>query len=186
MHNKVGRPKNIYYDELQQYDFPDGKYLERVADKFTPLIGLFMIKFSYLEHDLNLAIADIFGDDYHSTGFVVIEKLTMANKIDMFNKMYANLEFCTDQKSKTVLNKIVEEITILNTFRNNIVHANWQTLTKAGFVRSKIVVDNQDGLVKFKNVEMQPKIIRQMIRRIDKLLDHLYEYKEKVFNNLYA
>ena len=41
----------------------------------------------------------------------------------------------------------------------------------------------RSGLVKFKNVEMQPKIIRQMIRRIDKLLDHLYEYKEKVFNN---
>jgi hypothetical protein len=177
---------NIYYDELKQYDFPDGEYLERVVDKLTPLIGLFLVKFSYLEHDLNLAIADIFGDDYHATGFVVIEKLTMANKIDMFNKMYANLEFCTDQKSKTVLNTIRDDISTLNTFRNNIVHANWQTLTKAGFVRSKIVVDNQDGLVKFKNVEMQPKIIRQMIRKIDKLLDHLYDYKEKVFNNLYA
>ena len=96
----------ICYDELQQYDFPDDEYLERVAYKFTPLIGFFMIKFSYLEHDLNLAIADIFGDDYHSIGFVVIEKLTMANKIDMFNKMYANLEFCTDQKSKTLLNPV--------------------------------------------------------------------------------
>jgi len=163
--------KSNYYDELEQYDFPDDEYFEIVVNKLTPLIGLFMARFSYFEHDLNIAIADIFGDDYHSTGFVVIEKLTMSNKIDMFSKMYANLEFCTDNKSKTILDKIREEIGILNIFRNNIVHANWQTLTKAGFVRSKIVVDNQDGLVKFKNVEMNSKIIRQMIRRTDKLID---------------
>ena len=173
-----------YYDELEQYDFPDGEYLERVVDKITPLIGLFMVKFSFLEHDLNLAIADIFGDDYHSTGYVVIEKLTVANKIDMFSKMYANLEFHTDQKGKAILNTIREDITAVNTFRNAIVHANWQTLTKAGFVRSKIVVDNQDGLVKFKNVEMTPKIIRQMIRKIDKLIDHIDDYKGKVLSNL--
>jgi len=45
-------------------------------------------------------------------------------------------------------------------FRNNMVHAHWQTITRDGFVRTKIVVDNQDGYVKFKNTQITPKIIR--------------------------
>ena len=42
------------YDELDQYDFSDGEYLEKVADKYFPLVGEFLISFSILEQELNI------------------------------------------------------------------------------------------------------------------------------------
>ena len=169
------------YDELEQYAYPDSEYLEKVADRYSSPIGLFLINFSILEHDLNIAIAEFLHDDAHETGFVILEKLTTGNKIDLFYKMYVRLESFKDKKNKEVLNKIREQLEVLNTFRNNIVHANWQSLTKTGFVWTKIVVDNQEGYVKFRKVQITPKIIRQKIREIEKLTDLMDNYKETAF-----
>ena len=169
------------YDELEQYDYADEEYLEKVAGKYSPLIGLFLINFSLLEHDLNLAIADCVNDRCHEPGFVVIEHLTIHNKIEMFYKMYVRLESCKDKKNIEVLKKIKEQLFLINSFRNNVVHANWQTLTKNGFVRTKIVVDNQEGYVKFKKVLITPKIIRQKIKETEKLIGLIDKYKKTAF-----
>ena len=71
---------------------------------------------------------------------------------------------------------------LLNLFRNNIVHANWQSLTKDGFVRVKIVVDNQEGYVKFKKVEITLKILLQKIKEVDDLVDKIGEYTDTARN----
>jgi hypothetical protein len=70
----------------------------------------------------------------------------------------------------------------INTFRNYIVHANWESLTKDGFVRVKITVDNQEGLVKLKNIQITPKILRDNIKEIDKLINLMFKYKETALN----
>lgn len=167
------------YDELEQYDFSDGEYLEKVANKYFPLVGEFLISFSIMEQELNLAIADVLHDDCHETGFVIMERLTTSNKIDLFYKMYVRLESFNNKKHKAVLDGLRKQLDELNSFRNSIVHANWQSLTKEGFVRVKIVVDTDEGFVKFKKVLMTPKIIRQKIRGIDSLSDKIDQYKEK-------
>ncbi len=169
------------FDELEQYDFLDEKYLEKVVDKYSPLVGLFLINFSCLEHELNLAIVDIFADDHHEPGYVIIEKLTTRNKIELFHKMYVRLESFKDEKSKDVLNEIRLRLESINTFRNSIVHANWQSLSKDGFVRTKIIVDNQEGYVKFKKIQIIPKIIREKTKEIDKLIKKIDGYKETAF-----
>lgn len=169
------------FDELEQYDYSDGEYLEKVVDRYSPLIGLFLVNFSILEQELNLAVADFIRDGSHEMGFVIIEKLTTSNKIELFYKMYVRLESFKDKKNKDMLNQITKQLESLNIFRNNIVHANWQSLTKDGFVRTKIVVDNQEGYVKFKKVEITPKIIRQKIKEIEKLVDQIDKYKETAF-----
>ena len=169
------------YDELEQYANPDSEYIEKAADRYSSPMGLFLINFSILEHDLNIAIAEFLHDDAHETGFVILEKLTTSNKIDLFYKMYIRLESFKEKKNKEMLNKIREQLESLNTFRNNIVHANWQSLTKDGFVWTKIVVDNQEGYVKFRKVQITPKIIRQKIREIEKLVDLIDNYKETAF-----
>jgi len=171
------------FDELEQYDFLDEEYLEKVVDKYSPLVGLFLINFSCLEHELNLAIADIFEDDYHETGYVIIENLTTRNKIDLFYKRYVRLESFKDKKSKDILIKIRERLVSINTFRNSIVHAKWQSLSKDGFVRTKIIVDNQEGYVKFKKIQISLKIIREKTKEIDKLIEKIDEYKETAFQS---
>lgn len=169
------------YEELDQYDYSDGEYLEKIADKYTEPIGLFLINFSILEQDLNIAVADFISDRAHEMGFVVIEKLTTANKIELFYKMYVRLESFKDKKNKEVLNKIRDQLQELNSFRNNLVHAKWQSLAKDGYVQTKIVVDNQEGFVKFRRVQVTPKIIKQRIKEIKKLIDLIDNYKESAF-----
>ncbi len=169
------------YDELEQYDFSDGEYLEKVADKYFPLVGEFLISFSIMEQELNLAIADFLHDDCHETGYVIIEKLTTSNKIDLFYKMYVRLESFSNKKHKVILDGIRKQLDELNIFRNNVVHANWQSLTKEGSVRVKIVVDTDEGFVKFRKVLMTPKIIREKIREIDSLSEKIDQYKEQAF-----
>jgi hypothetical protein len=166
------------YDELEQYAYLDGEYLEKAVDRYSAPIGLFLINFSILEHALNVTIADCVYDDAHELGFVIIEKLTTSNKIDLFNKMYVRLESFKDKKNKDVLKKIREQLESLNTFRNNIIHANWQSLTKDGYVWTKIVVDSQEGYVKFRKVQITPTIIRKKIREIEKLTDLIDKYTE--------
>ena len=174
-------PKDENYDELEQYAYPDSEYIEKAADRYSSPMGLFLINFSILEQELNLAVADFIRDGSHEMGFVIIEKLTTSNKIELFYKMYVRLESFKDKKNKDILNQITKQLESLNIFRNNIVHANWQSLTKDGFVRTKIVVDNQEGYVKFKKVEITPKIIRQKIKEIEKLVDQIDKYKETAF-----
>ncbi|MDD3006365.1 MAG: hypothetical protein PHX30_02155 [Candidatus Pacebacteria bacterium] len=171
----------VIYDEMEQYDFSDGEYLEKVADKYFLLIGKFLVSFSILEQELNIAIADFLHDDSHETGFVIIEKLTTSNKIDLFYKMYVRLESFNNKKHKAILDKLRNRLNELNTFRNSIVHANWQSLSKDGYVRAKIVVDTDEGFVKFKKVSMTPKTIRQKIKEIDSLSEKINQYKEKAF-----
>lgn len=59
---------NNDFEELEQCDYIDSDYLEEVQSKYSSVIGEFMIDFSYLEHEINLAIADIIHDDMHETG----------------------------------------------------------------------------------------------------------------------
>lgn len=168
------------YEELDQYDYLDGEYIEKVADRYNLLIGQFLIDFSYLEHEINLAIAEIIHDDFAETGYVIIEKLQVHDKIELLYKMYVRFESFKDKKNKDILDKIQQQLKSVNTFRNNIVHANWQSLSRDGFVRTKIIVDNDEGFVKFKKVQITPKIIREKIKEIRKLIEQLDEYKEIV------
>ena len=166
------------FKELEQYDYDDEDYLEKVIEKYSFLVGLFIIRFSSLEHEIDTFIADRLGDDFHETGYVIIENLSISNKIDLFYKMYLRIESFKDKNNKKTLEDIKARLVAMNTFRNYIAHANWGSLTKDGFVRVKITVDNQEGCVKLKNVQITPKILRDNLKEIDRLLDLIFEYKE--------
>jgi hypothetical protein len=169
------------YEALGQYDYYDDEYLDKVIEKYSALIGLFIIKYSSLEHEIDIAIAEFLGDDFHETGYVIIEKLTISNKIDLFYKMHSRLESFKEKKNKMLLDDIKKRLLALNTFRNNIAHANWETLTKEGYVRVRIVVDNDEGFVKLKKVQITPKILRDSIKDINRIENSIFKYREKAF-----
>jgi hypothetical protein len=76
------------YEELDQYDHGDDQYIQKKIDEYSFLIGSFLISFSQLEHELNLAIAETFADDLVEYGYMIIEDFTFANKIRFFYKIY--------------------------------------------------------------------------------------------------
>ena len=137
-------------EHMEQYDYVDDSYVVEVEDKYAPYIGIFLMRFSALEHSLNIRIANRLGDDWHSTGYMIIERLTISNKINLFTKLYSELLSFQGKKGKEKLKLIVKLLEDLNKFRNSIVHSNWATLDKEGYVRTRIEIDNDIGQVNFK------------------------------------
>ncbi|MFA6417077.1 MAG: hypothetical protein WCW61_02690 [Patescibacteria group bacterium] len=177
---------NKSVDKLEQYDYlVDDNQLEitEIKKTFGNLMGSFLINFSFFEHDLNIAIAEFISQRSHDMGYLIIEGLTMYNKIDLFIKMYSQLEAqARENKSKKELHNIIISMREINQFRNNIAHANWQSMTRDGFVRIKIVVDNNDGYIKFKKIKLTTKMFKEKNIQVNSLINAMFEYTEKAFN----
>ena len=171
-------------EELEQIDYLDNDYLEKVMGTYSRLIGLFLIKFSCLEHAVNVAIADIIHDDAHDTGYIIIERLTVGNKIDLFYRLYLQLAALTKGPWKERLSMIKKQLEEMNSFRNNIVHANWQSLDRDRFVRTKITTDPDEGRVKFRKIKMDTELIKSKIRKMDTLINRIENYTDSIWNNL--
>ena len=165
-------------EDLEQYDYYDNDYIEKVSGKYSKLIGEFIIEFSRLESELNIAIAEAFFDDDHDTGYTILAKLDFSDKTDLFYKMYLKIATATENNKLSPLKKIKKQLIEISEFRNKLAHANWSTLTKDGFVRTKITVDNSDGFVRFVKVKILPGNIQEFIDKIDSLIDQIDGYKD--------
>lgn len=170
------------YEIYDQDEFTDCDYFAKVGYKYYPLIGEFICVFSSLESSLNESISVRINPDWAEDGYMIIEKLSVANKIDLFFKSYLRLIVMVPEKDlfKPKLVEIRDELSRLNTFRNGVAHADWQSLTKDGYVRSKIVVDDLEGYVKFKKIPMTIKLLRFNIKAITRLIDKLPDFSEKI------
>jgi len=168
------------WQDPDQFDYVDTEYLERVRERYCPLIGSFLIDFSLLEHALDLAIAEFIFDDSDELGFVVTERLSVGNKIELFYKMYARMASCVDTSHRSALKGIKKQLVLLNEFRNSVVHACWGSLSKYGLVRTRTVVDTQDGHVKFKRVRISPRTIRSKDAEAERLVEKLEACCERI------
>lgn len=174
----------IQYEELEQYDFIEDDYIEEVSGKYGKLIGLFLINFSRLEHVLNQAIADFIFDRAHEPGYFILGYLSIINKIDYYVKHHIRILEFVSELSKDRIKNLKKKLLEMNEFRNSIAHANWSTLNKKGYVRTKIHVDNNNGLVKFKNIKITPDILKENIVNIEDLIEEIYEIQEVVDNHV--
>jgi hypothetical protein len=94
--------KNAHiYEKLGQYDYFEDDYIDEVKEKYAYYIGLFLINFNSLEHELGHAITMLINQRTDQPGYQVVESLTTKNKADLFYRLY--LELATyngpDQKS---------------------------------------------------------------------------------------
>lgn len=171
-----------YEEKSEDLDQYDGWYeiLDGKEGKYAPLLGNFLIHFSVLEHSLNLALAEALHGRSHETGYVVVEKLTISNKMDLFRKLYLRNVGFQGKKGKDALSKICKRLSEINTFRNIIVHANWSTIDARGFVRTKIKIDPNEGHVVFKNIRITRAIIQKQTGEVKKLALDLDTFSEKV------
>ena len=170
---------------LDQFDNFEGDYmaLNTIPKSYRDSVGFFIILFSALEHCVNNEIADHLSDRAHETGYRVASTLTMKGKVDFLHNLLLRIITTTGQNKKTKLKEFKKRLTDLNTFRNYIAHANWGTLKKDGFVRTKILVDSSDGLVKFKMVKLPPSLINKKIDEVDLLIDELSDFSMSVHND---
>ena len=163
---------------LEQFDHVFGEYIEKVKTKYAPRIGLFFIKFSSLEHTLDICLADRISDREHHSGYIVIEGMPLNARIELFRKLFAGFVKGTRPRYAAKLKVIVKRLHAARTFRNYVAHANWSTLENSGYVRTRI--DEDDGEVVFKRVRITPKAINAWIRRVVTLERDLDEFVESV------
>ena len=166
------------YDEkveiLEQFDFFPDDHLEVGVSKFACHVGEFMIRFSIIEHDLNIAISEALNSRSHDIGLNVIAPLSLRNKLDLFRRLYLPIVSTNNKKQlpgvtqKVVLATLYQELGDLIGFRNRIAHANWATIDRNGFVRSKITADD-NGFVQFVRFKVSIKLLNERIKQISSL-----------------
>ena len=174
----MGQRKNER-DTIEQYDYEDTDYLDSVLDDFAPAIGSFLINFSVLEHELTIAIAEFLVDDYHPLGLVIVGRLTTNSKIDLFYRLCVLRDATTSRGTKAV-KKLRQRLDEVNTFRNQLVHASWGSLSKDGFVHTRADVDDSDGIVKRIRLSVSPELIQERTEEITDLIEMLDNYTDEV------
>ena len=164
------------FERMEQYDlFINRGYFELAEKRYSKLIGVFLIRFSELENSLNIAISEMINSRGNELGYIIIERLTLNNKIELWYKLTSFLiNHVPEYKGhKKQLKNLKDKIESLNNFRNIIVHANWLSINKKNFVRSKIITDNEEGYIKFKKVKVNSEIIKSKIKEVGILIKRL-------------
>ncbi len=155
-------------DPLDQYDFLDTDFMNSNSATFAAPIGEYLINFSYVEHILNRSLAEIINNRTDSIGYLVTAKMSMNNKIDLLER-FVNLEKYHGLKRPKHVAPILRKLRAANTFRNNVAHANWASTQPSGMTRVKIKIDRDNG-VWFQNVNLNPTIITQELKKLDELI----------------
>jgi hypothetical protein len=166
----------------QPYTLSKGKNGSNPIGAYSRLIGTFIMNWSKLEHELNGAISEGINGPAHQVGHLVVENMSAFKKIDLFHNLYLELEKPKSRGNAIRLLYLKYKLTELNSFKNSIVHANWQTLNKKGFVRTKTGQNEDEGSIEFRNVLIKPVTIKTQIKNAVRLTKALIEYTEKALS----
>ncbi len=175
----------IKYEEMEQYDTSwDDEVMAKKEERYSSLIGSFLIWFSNLEHSLDIELANIINERAHDEGYIIIKDLEMFEKIELFyNLAFPRINFSDKKKTQKLkqLNKIRKELEDLSIIRNKIAHAKWNTLDKDGYVRVDTKTNKENGLIKFRKFKITPIIMKQGVRQIEGLTERLSIFRENIF-----
>lgn len=174
--------KNEELEKLDQRDFINDDYIENKKYDYSYLLWLFFIKFSELEHEINISTVNLINERTHDIWYSIIESLSFSNKLEIFTKL-SKKYISISGKDKTILEKLnylIKNIKEISEFRNILAHANWISARKWWFIRVKIISDKEDWLVNFKYIKILPRNIKWKITKIDNILEKLYWINEKI------
>jgi hypothetical protein len=172
----LGGIMKVKQEQLEQYDWVFSDYIDRVKVKYAPKIGRFLIEFSSLEHTLDIATINYISDRSHDLGYLILEGNSLYNKIELFRKLSRDFTMLTRPQRVKRPEGIVKRLHEIRVFRNYISHANWSTLERTGYVRTKVV--EKDAEILFKKVRITPKVIDAWTRRVERLDERLYDFAE--------
>ncbi|MFH1997721.1 MAG: hypothetical protein ABII94_03450 [Patescibacteria group bacterium] len=164
----------------QQYSF-ETKNLEGASDDFlektAPLIGYIVHRFNTLEETLNDAICDIFHDDCHTTGLLVICKMNYSQKVDLFKRIWQTHQNLI-QKKLPVFEELTNNLTKAGELRNQVVHADWESAYDDGYTRCKLKV-NAKGM-QHEYIQFSPEALEEILELIDKTYDLFDQYEDEL------
>jgi hypothetical protein len=179
---KAQKPIEVKYEGLEQYDTSGSEdFMSEKEEDYSQHIGLFLMRFSTLEHTLDVEIANLISDRSHDDGYTIIKDLELFAKIELFyNLAFPRVSYAYKRKQQKTnnLNSIRKKIENITVLRNKIAHAKWYTLDKEGYVRVDMKTSKEDGVIKFRKFKMTPALIRKGIRDIEALDEKLSLFVE--------
>ena len=158
---------------MDQYDFADTDYMDENEDDFSPLIGQYLITFSFLEHQIDQMLAEIINERSDETGYLVTANMSMFNKIDLLQR-FMELAVSHDVKQPNKFTPLLKRVKAANTIRNRIAHANWSSMKSDGTVRVGISVSEEAG-VNFVNIKLGIEELSDAQDELDAVISELDE-----------
>jgi len=174
----------VKYEELEQYDSWDDEVMDKKEERYAYCIGSFLIRFSNLEHSLDIELANLINDRSHDDGYIIIKDLELFEKIELYyNLAFVRANLAEKRKALKLkqlgtIRKQLEELAML---RNKIAHAKWNTLDKDGFVRVDTKTNKENGLIKFRKFKITPTIMKQSMLDIANLDEKLSAFTDNIW-----
>ena len=170
------KKKNI---PVQQYSFETvntSGAADDFLDKTAPLIGYIVHSFNALEELLNSEICQLINERTDAPGLVVIQRLNYSPKVDLF-KRYILMEETYFKTGTAKIDKLIENLIKSGTYRNQVVHADWESAFEDGYTRCKLII-NTHG-VQHEYIQFTLESLEKIKELIDETYNMFSEYKDK-------
>lgn len=133
--------------QLGQYIFTNHGF-EGSIDEFlaqtAPLIGYLIHSFNALDSALNSTVCLLINDRADEKGAIIIHNMSFSAKIDLFYRLVRSMEL-TVEKELPSFPSFIENLKKCATYRNAVVHAEWDSLEEDGYTYVKMSF-TKDGL----------------------------------------
>jgi hypothetical protein len=166
-------PVGQYSFETKNLDGPSEDFLEKTAS----LIGYIVHRFNTLEQLLNDSICDLFHDDCHSNGLLVICGMKYRSKVDLFERILADHQN-SFQKKLPVFEKLIKDLKETGELRNKVVHADWESAHDDGYTLCKLKVNSKG--IQHEYIQYDPESLEKILQFIDKTCDLFDDYEDEL------
>ncbi len=175
---KIISPLEIKYEKLDQYDsnWNEELLLKKKTD-YAFYIWTFLIDFSYLEHEIDIALAELINEKNHNFWYVITKDLETFDKISLFyNSVFPYISFTENKKKIEMLDSLIKKLQDITIFRNKIAHWKWNTLDKDGYIRVDAKTSKENGLIVFRKYKITLPILRKSIKDMQKLTEEVSNF----------
>ena len=166
-------PVGQYSFETKNLDGASEDFLEKTA----PLIGYIVHRFNTLEETLNDAICDLFHDDCHTTGLLVICNMNYSQKVDLFKRILTEHQNCF-QKELPVFSRLISSLIQAGKLRNQVIHADWESAHDDGYTLCKLKVNSKG--VQQEYIQYAPESLEKILELIDETCDLFDTYEDEL------
>lgn len=163
------------YEKLDQYDNnPEEEISLKRRIDYAFYIWEFLINFSSLEHEIDIALADRISHGSHELWYHVTKILEVSDKINLLHDlMFQYLCYCDSKEKIWLLDKLIERLKSVTVLRNKVAHWKWNTLDCNGYLRVDVKVSKEDGWIIFRKFKITLPILRKGIKEIEKLIEEI-------------
>lgn len=165
-------PIGQYAFETKNLAGPSDEFLEQTA----PLIGYVVHRFNSLEQQLNSTICDLFFDDSHRLGLLVIYRMNYAAKVDLLKRLLLDRQ---DAVGKTIpcFDNLIKSLLKAGQLRNTVVHADWESAHDDGYTLCKLKVTSKGFQHEY--VQFTAESLEEIIEFIDNTTEHFETFEEQ-------